>query len=377
MKKKIYVLVYGRFPTEKAYGVHALNQAISFSELGYDVTLCYPKTNNEKTIKISPEEYYKKDIRFKLEEVPFLDITSNKFFVILPSIFKKFLWLARSLQWSFTLKNTISDSIVWSTNPVVLYIHRKTNHLIFEQHGQAKYIQRLFIYLLRKHNSIFVGTTKYSYVNLKKVKKKSILLPNAVNTDLFKPKSSSVDSNLVVGYAGMLETYDVDKGVFKSVEAILSLLKEINFNVVIIGGPKNKLNEIRKLVAKSKYKNNFTFKDRMSQSKLADEISNFDIGLVPYPKNTHMNKFASPLKIFEYLASGVVCLASDLESHTDIKFEGMNFFKNGDFNDFKKELKLLLSNPENLKEQKFLLAEQVDKLSINKRSEQLIDFLRP
>ena len=33
MKKKIYVLVYGRFPTEKAYGVHALNQAISFSEL--------------------------------------------------------------------------------------------------------------------------------------------------------------------------------------------------------------------------------------------------------------------------------------------------------------------------------------------------------
>ena len=105
-----------------------------------------------------------------------------------------------------------------------------------------------------------------------------------MNTDLFKPKSSSVDSNLVVGYAGMLETYDVDKGVFKSVEAILSLLKEIDFTVVIIGGPENKLNEIRKLVAKSKYENNFTFKDRMSQSELADEISNFDIGLVPYRK---------------------------------------------------------------------------------------------
>jgi hypothetical protein len=55
----------------------------------------------------------------------------------------------------------------------------------------------------------------------------------------------------------------------------------------------------------------------------------------------------------------------------------MNYFKNGDFNDFKKELKSLLSNPESLKEQKFLLEEQVYKLSINKRSEQLIDFLRP
>ena len=74
---------------------------------------------------------------------------------------------------------------------------------------------------------------------------------------MFKPKNISITSNLVVGYAGMLETYDVDKGVFKSVEAILSLLEEINFNIVIIGGPENKLHEIRNLVEKSKYKNNY------------------------------------------------------------------------------------------------------------------------
>tara|TARA_X000000368_G_scaffold418862_1_gene420402 strand:- start:1959 stop:3092 length:1134 start_codon:yes stop_codon:yes gene_type:complete len=375
--KKIFLLVYGRFPTEKAYGIHAVNQAKSFSDLGYEVTLCYPVTNNVMTIDKTPEDYYEKKFNFHVNNVEFQDITSSKYFKYLPDILKKILWLIRSYQWSKLLKKDIVNGIVWATNPISLYPHRKSNNIIFEQHGQAKYIQRLFIYLLRKHNSIFVGTTKYSYINLKKINKKSILLPNAVDTDLFKPKNTSVSSNLVVGYAGMLETYDVDKGVFKSVKAILSLLEEVNFNIVIIGGPENKLHEIRKLVAKSQYKNNFTFKDRMSQSKLADEISNFDIGLVPYPKNTHMNKFASPLKIFEYLASGVVCLASDLESHTDIKFEGMNYFKNGDFNDFKKELKSLLSNPGSLKEQKFLLAEQVYKLSINKRSEQLIDFLRP
>ncbi len=377
MDKKIFLLVYGRFPTEKAYGIHAVNQAKSFSDLGYEVTLCYPVTNNVMTIDKTPEDYYEKKFNFHVNNVEFQDITSSKYFKYLPDILKKILWLIRSYQWSKLLKKDIVNGIVWATNPISLYPHRKSNNIIFEQHGQAKYIQRLFIYLLRKHNSIFVGTTKYSYINLKKINKKSILLPNAVDTDLFKPKNTSVSSNLVVGYAGMLETYDVDKGVFKSVKAILSLLEEVNFNIVIIGGPENKLHEIRKLVAKSQYKNNFTFKDRMSQSKLADEISNFDIGLVPYPKNTHMNKFASPLKIFEYLASGVVCLASDLESHTDIKFEGMNYFKNGDFNDFKKELKSLLSNPGSLKEQKFLLAEQVYKLSINKRSEQLIDFLRP
>ena len=45
-------------PTEKAYGIHALNQAKSFANLGYDVTLFYPSTNNEKTISYDPEDYY-------------------------------------------------------------------------------------------------------------------------------------------------------------------------------------------------------------------------------------------------------------------------------------------------------------------------------
>ena len=34
MEQKINVLVYGRMPTEKAYGIHALNQAKSFFEQG-------------------------------------------------------------------------------------------------------------------------------------------------------------------------------------------------------------------------------------------------------------------------------------------------------------------------------------------------------
>lgn len=375
MKKKIYVLVYGRFPTEKAYGVHALNQAISFCELGYDVTLCYPKTNNEKTIKISPKEYYKKEIRFKLEEVPFLDITSSKFFVILPSVFKKFLWLVRSLQWSFTLRNMISDSIVWSTNPVVLYVHRKTNHLIFEQHGQARYVQKIFIKLIQNYNSIFIGTTKHSY-NLLKNLGNSLFLPNAIDTSLFKPNTIRAEDEIIVGYAGMLETYGVDKGMFKSVEQMLTLLKDFSFKVVVIGGPKNKLQEIENLVSSSKYADKFDFKDRMSQIELAREIASFDIGLVPYPKNKHMDKFASPVKIFEYLACGVVCLASDLEAHTQIEIPGMNYFKNDDFEDFKIKLYNLLSNPEELKKQKNLILDKKDDLSIDNRSQKILNQMR-
>ena len=42
MKEKVSIIVYGRMPTEKAYGIHALNQAKSFNNLGYEVELIYP-----------------------------------------------------------------------------------------------------------------------------------------------------------------------------------------------------------------------------------------------------------------------------------------------------------------------------------------------
>ena len=48
--KHIGLLVYGRFPTEKAYGGHVFEIAKSFTELNIKTTIFYSKTNNKKTI---------------------------------------------------------------------------------------------------------------------------------------------------------------------------------------------------------------------------------------------------------------------------------------------------------------------------------------
>ena len=46
--KHIGLLVYGRFPTEKAYGGHVFEIAKSFTELGIKTTVFFSKTNNKK-----------------------------------------------------------------------------------------------------------------------------------------------------------------------------------------------------------------------------------------------------------------------------------------------------------------------------------------
>ena len=374
MEQKINVLVYGRMPTEKAYGIHALNQAKSFFEQGYDVTLIYPKTNNEKTIQKSIGDYYKEDFHFNINEVDFFDITSLKIYKLSPNFIKMFMWIFSSYIWSLKVRKNIRNSIVWSTNPVVCYVQQKSNKVIFEKHGEGKRLQRLFIKRLNSERCYLIGTTKLSYDELIQVNKQSLYLPNGVDLKKFKPNQFHT-KEITVGYAGMLETYGVDKGVYDSVKTMLKIMDEISFNAVIIGGPKNKILEIEKLIRNSKHENNFVIKDRISQNELANEIQKFDIGIVPYPSNNHMELYASPLKIFEYLASGVVPLVSDLPAHKELNYPGIFYFQKNNFDSFYKELFALLqdSNLDNYKEK---IINSLENISLEKRSKKILNFMR-
>ena len=374
MMQKIYILVYGRMPTEKAYGIHALNQAKSFFEHGYDVTLVYPKTNNQQTIYESLSDYYQEDFQFKVNEVDFFDITSTNLYKLFPNFLKMFVWIASSCLWSLKVRKKIKNSIIWSTNPAVCYLHQKSNKVIFEKHGEGKRLQKLFIKRLNKEGSYLIGTTKLSYEELKKVNNQTLYLPNGVDLKKFKPNRIKTE-NITVGYAGMLETYGVDKGVFNSVKSMLKIMNEIQFNVVVIGGPENKLLEIEKLIQKSPHKHNFILKDRISQNELAYEIQKFDIGIVPYPSNSHMELYASPLKIFEYLASGVVPLVSDLTSHKELEYPGIFYFKKNNFDSFYNELRLLLQDS-NLDKYKEEILKSLENISLDKRSEKILNFMR-
>ena len=341
MSRKVSILVYGRMPTEKAYGIHALNQAKSFSKLGYEVELIHPSTNNIMTINETVQNYYGENFAFKIIEKENYDLTGLRVFKLLPNSLKKLLWLFSSYRWAKKLRVELSESIIWSTNPIVCWTLKSSFKIIFEQHGEGKVVQKIFINKLKNKQCYLVGTTKTSFNELEQINNNSIYLPNCVDIDRFYPKYEEVEQ-IVVGYAGMLETYGFDKGMLNSTFEMLKLMDNIYFKVVIIGGPEYKINEIKKVVSKSIHSENFQFIDRLPQGELAEQIRRFDIGLVPYPNNKHTNLYASPLKIFEYLASGVIPLVSDLTAHKEIELDEIVFYKNDDFDHFNDMLHGLL-----------------------------------
>ena len=370
-RKDIAIALYARFPTEMAYGNHVIQIAKAFSKNNCTVNIYYPKTYNSKTLKETPEEYYGQIRNVNYVMIDNRDITSYKIYNLLPSIFKKLLFSLSTLMWAKKLKNNQGEAIIWSTNPNILYITQKFfDKIIYEKHGEAKYIQKFSISKIKKNkNSLLVGVTQESFNELFGSINQPLYLPNGVDEDLFKVLDVDKNENITIGYLGMLETYGVDKGVLESVKKIDNLNNKYFLNTKVIGGPEHKLQEIKDYVDTSKFKDRYFISSVVPHKKVPSLLNQFDIGIVPYPDNQHMTKYASPMKIFEMAACGVPILASDINSHKELKdFKlGILYFEHNNFYDFSMKLEELITNDSLRSELSNKSLLNIDKLFWSKR----------
>ena len=71
---KLALIVYGRFPTERAYGAHVFEVAKSFSELNIETTILYSKTDNSLTVNQDPKSFYGIDTNVQFQELNNTDL---------------------------------------------------------------------------------------------------------------------------------------------------------------------------------------------------------------------------------------------------------------------------------------------------------------
>ena len=248
--------------------------------------------------------------------------------------------------------------------------------MIYEKHGAAKYFQKLSNKILSKDkNCFFVGTSKTSYNELNGLSSKNtIYLPNGVDLERYLPNSKTFSSTINIGYIGMLETYQNDKGVADSFKVLKKLAHNYDISVTLIGDPENYRQAIDKEFVDSGVK--YLSKKRVPLGEVAKEISKLDIGIVPYPSEYHMETYASPMKIFEYAAAGAVIVASDIKSHKDLSELnlGIKYFEKDNFDDFENKLKELLENRNLIEELHNLSINNIAKFTWNNRSKKLINF---
>ena len=377
MNKKVALITFARFPSEMAYGIHLVQIAKSFVENNCDVNVYYPKTYNLKTINELPEDYYKVNSDINFKEIENVDITSYKIYRIAPKILQKFAFSINTFIWGYKVrKNLDNEDFLWSTNPnLILVLKNLFKKSFYEKHGEAKYIQKFSISRLKRDNNVqMIGITNKSFEELSDSINPPIYLPLGVDRELFFPKHTKT-THLTIGYVGMLETHNVDKGVLNACKEIVKINNDFETKTIIVGGPNKKLEEIKKFVEVNNNSSYFEINEFVPHEEVPEIISRFDIGIVPYPNNKHMNLYASPMKIFELASCGVPILASDIESH--IELESLNlgivYFDHQNFDDFNEKLINLIKDEKLRADLIKKSLDNIDKLSfVNRAKEMLI-----
>ena len=377
MNKKVALITFARFPSEMAYGIHLVQIAKSFVENNCDVNVYYPKTYNLKTINELPEDYYKVNSDINFKEIENVDITSYKIYRIAPKILQKFAFSINTFIWGYKVrKNLDNEDFLWSTNPnLILVLKNLFKKSFYEKHGEAKYIQKFSISRLKRDNNVqMIGITNKSFEELSDSINPPIYLPLGVDRELFFPKHTKT-THLTIGYVGMLETHNVDKGVLNACKEIVKINNDFETKTIIVGGPNKKLEEIKKFVEVNNKSSYFEINEFVPHEEVPEIISRFDIGIVPYPNNKHMNLYASPMKIFELASCGVPILASDIESH--IELESLNlgivYFDHQNFDDFNEKLINLIKDEKLRADLIKKSLDNIDKLSfVNRAKEMLI-----
>ncbi len=248
-------------------------------------------------------------------------------------------------------------------------------------------VDKIFDYLLSKWSDHITFTTnrlRDDYVGKYNVnKKKTLVIPDAVNLDIFDKKLSEEEARKqldlpldkkIIGYCGRFRTMDMEKGIIDILKALKMLNEDIIF--VAMGGKAKHIEYYKQKAKQLNLENKAIFIGHYNQDIVALYQKAADVLLMPFPDAYHYRHYMSPMKMFEYMASQRPIIASDLPSIREILNEKSCIFcKPGDPVDLAEKIKSTLSNNILAKQIAGQAYEDVKNYTWDKRVERIIRFL--
>ena len=299
MKEKTYIYYVSELnlPSKSAYSIHVMKMCEAFSKLGFNINLfVINHKDNKKNFK-----FYNIKNKFKIYSI------FNKFVEL--NFIYRILFSIKILLFNISKKSIfISRSIIFAL--IASLFKRK---VILELHHEITGFSKFLYFFLK--NLGLISNLNYIFLNKKlnniyKIDdKKNIVLDDAVNIDDFKIKKSIKYKNTCVYIGSFFEGKGAEQ-IFR----LAKLNKNIKFHLY---GDKKFLQIHQKL-------ENIKVFDFISYNKIPKVLSNYEIALMPYQKkikgrsSIRLEKYMSPLKMFDYLAAKMIIIASDLKVYKHI-----------------------------------------------------------
>jgi len=322
-QRKLFLIFHGRFPSEKAASLFAAKSAASFAQAGFSVTLLVPR--RLRAIKKDPYEYYKIPRSFKIHYLWTLDLS-----FIAP--FKRVGFLTSFIVFSFTsffylLFCTPKDSIIYSNESLPLWLASFIfPNTFYEVHDFPEHKLTFYRSLIKRVKWI-LATNQWKAEELARLapvaQGKIIVEPNATDIDVVNGGKSGKEARKKLGlpldkkiamYTGHLYGW---KGVDTLAEAA-QMLSEDSM-VVFVGGTEQDITRFKEMYGEVK---NIFITGHHPHEEMPLWQSAADVLVVPNTgKEAISSHYTSPMKLFEYMASGRPIVASNLPSIRQILSE--------------------------------------------------------
>ncbi len=313
MKKIIYLSEIS-LPNTSAQAIQILKMCDSFSSKKNKVCLLINYCNKLNFSELKKQYNLKSNFQIKnLRKNRYLNFFSRIFLAIKALNYVKSLNNNNNLIISRSIISSIIFSFFGQKN--ILEIHH-------ENSGLTKFIFNIFKNTKSFANQYFILIHKNLNKHFKLDKNFFLVLDDATDIRDFKLKKKSKQLKNSCVYTGSFY-----KG--KGTEFIIKLsetLPKINFYLY---------GDLSTLDNKLKYKkkNNVFFKNYIDYNKIPTTLSKFPVILMPYSKKVYVKsksvevgRYMSPLKLFDYLASGKILIASKHENYKHILKNELNCF---------------------------------------------------
>ena len=329
IKSKLWLIFHGRYPSEKAASLFAAKSCEAFADTGYDVTLLAPRRIGRS--RESAAAYYGIRENFRTVFIPVFDLFLIPFLKRL-AFFMSYWTFSKWSFWYLFFRASREDVIYSNEMLPLLFASFYFKNTVYEVHDFPKnsFLNRL----LFKRVGRVIATNKWKSEKLREqfgLAPSTVLYePNAVDLARFEASADKAQLRLALSipldkkiftYVGMLRTMGMEKGIDVALEALRSLPSEYLF--LVVGGSKDDVDfYTKKALSLGLSSERVFFVGFVKHSAVPSYMKASDILIAPFPKNDHYNYYMSPMKLFEYMASGVPVVATDLVTIREIVGDG-------------------------------------------------------
>ncbi len=382
---KIYYIVNARIPTDNAHGVQIMHTCEAVAAAGADLELVVPRRLNKE--KTDPYTFYSVKKNFNIKRLPCLDL------VCLGSLG---FWLQEKTfalsALIYTLLRAARGAIIYvrgeTLSAAISFLHRFHPFFIESHIKPAR--PGSYFELFRRMTGVCVVTSYYAReIEASGVAAERVLVaPDGVDLNLYATTLSRPELRAslslpakarIVGYVGKLTAMGHERGVAELVQSFALVHQSLPQAFLLIVGarPAERERVIEVATKAGLPRDSYTVIRHVPHATAIAYTQAADVLIMNYPDAHYYRYYLSPLKLFEYMATGNPIISTDLDSVRDIISESTAVLvKPGDAAALTTALHEVLSKPEVYALRAAAARQEVEQYTWEARAKHILAFIR-